>query len=604
MKLKPYRLWAIILFAAFLVPQFVQAKPPPPPLVKWTPRILQQPLQAGQSILVRITAVATLDMYRAVVVPSPSIAPFVKIEPPGIRKSVKKGGKIVRNLRITIPGDFTGVNIEGLVQISAAITPSGPSRVRRGALVLSLPVQSIQIPQPLVSNLVLFSNQDDPNLLSFDLLGTGRVDLRGSKDANGIPLQVESLSVTDSAGESDQFFDSEGRVSQVVAADGSVIDFEWQPDGQVVISAVTGDGAAQANISLDPNSAPLPSMAPAAGLSQQSADPIGDQIVAALTRNRRPRPPLSVVPVPPKPAQKFTASRAEIAFPSAGPTSQIVAQVKQCSLPASGARVVAAISPNGSTVSSSQIAKETGQGTYVASIATQPSKLQDYQGYCTNALGWVRRACQADKGPSGAPGAGKFSAFMLLNGCQLLAGALVEVPLAAAAVQAACRPTFATFQASCIALNDPAGLAPGAYCAGLTKIVDSFIERGANIHVSARKLKAFVSADQTVDVVPSQINFALDLPIDKSIIESLVTSPVDPGDGQGYVATATASCLAGPQTTLEIFVSGTDGYSDTVVCPPAAPVCQIAVPGGASGIQDTIVVRTADFVQRFVSLVF
>ena len=252
MKLKPYRLWAIILFAAFLVPQFVQAKPPPPPLVKWTPRILQQPLQAGQSILVRITAVATLDMYRAVVVPSPSIAPFVKIKPPGIRKSVKKGGKIVRNLRITIPGDFTGVNIEGLVQISPAAIYSKRtiSRSPRSTCVVASSAIHTDIPQPLVSNLVLFSNQDDPNLLSFDLLGTGRVDLRGSKDANGIPLQVESLSVTDSAGKSDQFFNSEGRVSQVVAADGSVIDFEWQPDGQVVISAVTGDGAAQANISL------------------------------------------------------------------------------------------------------------------------------------------------------------------------------------------------------------------------------------------------------------------------------------------------------------------------------------------------------------------
>ena len=139
MKLKLYIVWSVALCLALLVPQFAQASPPPPPIVEWTPRVLQHSLQAGQSILMRITATAPLDLYRAVVVPSLSLAPFIYIEPPGPRKFVRKGGKIIRNIRITMPSNISGANIQGLVRLSAALTSSGPAQIRRGALVISLP---------------------------------------------------------------------------------------------------------------------------------------------------------------------------------------------------------------------------------------------------------------------------------------------------------------------------------------------------------------------------------------------------------------------------------------------------------------------------------
>lgn len=62
--------------------------------------------------------------------------------------------------------------------------------------------------------------------------------------------------------------------------------------------------------------------------------------------------------------------------------------------------------------------------------------------------------------------------------------------------------------------------------------------------------------------------------------------PFDPVECQSYTAFANVICET-DSTVVQMSISGTDGYQDSVVCSGS---CQLAVPGAGAGVVDTITV--------------
>jgi hypothetical protein len=189
---------------------------------------------------------------------------------------------------------------------------------------------------------------------------------------------------------------------------------------------------------------------------------------------------------------------------------------------------------------------------------------------------------------------------MLNGGCILLSGAIAATGVGAPYAPAVLAGCIAVFEATTIAC----GLAKtGPVCAAVSNVINLFDPDGARISVTVSGPK--IPTTEQVREVPGligDVTFDFDLNGSASV-ESFSTSPVDPGPGQGYVASAALTCV-GATSSISLSISGTDGYTDSTSCSAGASTCNLTVPGAAEGVVDTISVIVGGLVLRTIQLVF
>jgi hypothetical protein len=86
----------------------------------------------------------------------------------------------------------------------------------------------------------------------------------------------------------------------------------------------------------------------------------------------------------------------------------------------------------------------------------------------------------------------------------------------------------------------------------------------------------------------------------------VTTVPAHPAPFQDYTVTIQIAC-APPGAVVTISISGTDGYSDSTSCvvdSSGRATCQLAVPGAAAGVVDTVTVQIPGFAPQTIVISF
>ena len=102
----------------------------------------------------------------------------------------------------------------------------------------------------------LFTHPADSRFIEADTEGGGRATYLGDRDAQGLPTRVRKIFSQDAAQRATDKgtwldVDAEGRLTRIIAAEGSSIDLTWSDDTHVLVSAVSADGSTQINTAPD-----------------------------------------------------------------------------------------------------------------------------------------------------------------------------------------------------------------------------------------------------------------------------------------------------------------------------------------------------------------
>jgi len=166
---------------------------------------------------------------------------------------------------------------------------------------------------------------------------------------------------------------------------------------------------------------------------------------------------------------------------------------------------------------------------------------------------------------------------------------------------ASCEALLTTTMEACEPLdNAPDNLSD--ICSPITKLIDSELDEAMTFQATATIPGAgeFSSAAVPTTVGQTSVALSIDGP-QATTLKEFATTPVDPGPGEGYLASASISC-APEDNSLAISMSGSDGYTQSGTCNVADGQgdCEMAVPGGAAGVVDTITVQSSGFTYTIV----
>jgi hypothetical protein len=143
------------------------------------------------------------------------------------------------------------------------------------------------------------------------------------------------------------------------------------------------------------------------------------------------------------------------------------------------------------------------------------------------------------------------------------------------------------------------GLPPGidlasGLCSGIVAVQNFFDPDGSTLTVTATPRNANPqTAQKTIAGNVSEVTFDFEFLASTSVLADFDTFPKEPAPLQGYTGLGTAQCLAAG-ANLSISISGTDGYSDATSCPAGNLACQLAVPGAAANVVDTLTFSASD----------
>lgn len=451
-------------------------------------------------------------------------------------------------------------------------------------------------------HLSAFSNPADPQLVRVVTARGDVLDYFGQKNAAGQATALRSVRVTNAAQQTTNIsLDSQSRLSRIQAFNGTEFKITWVSNTNIVITALSADGAFQVNVPVD--------LVHEGGGSASSSCcgqlPVESDSESQWT-NRTPRGGRAVeLNVTQADSSKSQSSSLDT---TAAGTSLV--NVKRCGTAVDDATVAMTVIPTGNAGGTYTIpGSRTGAGQYSVSIPTQPSPGQEAEDICGNIADVIGVGC--DVLATLPPGAET-------QFCATIGSAISKIPhpaakAAGAAVFAACEGAFFVARLTC----DTIGFSPGEPGDGMPSLLDGFCD-----NISELVDRFFGGEVRLVPVVfvPGKgiINtgsgstapangpfpsFTVD-PGDQVEIVSFTTSPADPAPSQGYVATAVIHC-APPNTRVTISISGTDGYSDSATSTIQGDVnVTLSVPGAAAGVVDTVRVAITNGPSRQVVLVF
>jgi hypothetical protein len=445
----------------------------------------------------------------------------------------------------------------------------------------------------------IYGNPAEPRLYDFTDSSTGQlVTVFGQKDSNGFATGLTALLGQDPSkvgtGQGTWvYFDDEGHVSGVTAADGTALQLSWLSDTSVVISGVTADGVTQANTSVDLSAALT--AAPAAPLATRAGAPHRAWVEDA-SPSVTPREEPLFTPVPPRPWV-------------VQPTSVIIrATVKRCGAAVDSSEIQEVHMTANDTKNTTFPATLQSSGQYAVSIPIGSLTAPDDQTIAKICASLGRIALKSCKSST-------YAQNVKTKLCGKLAAALDASGIAGQGmpISDACNKGFSDLLAHCnlflqatgvaelLDSNNPNAAADAAstfICAMIKEKLDSaLIPSGADLLVTATatlssggsKTSNAVDATAASAIGGTPPLVTIDFGTDAKL-GALTLSPAAPPAGTSYTVSVTVSCGAG--NTFTINVVGTDGYqqSDSYTPTGATQTLNDTVPGGAQGVSDTVIV--------------
>jgi hypothetical protein len=534
---------------------------------------------AGTTKSVEVEFAPNIKLDHIVAVANPGIAKYVTVTP-NQQGPLEVGSRARMTLSVSVPAGTKAGVYDGVVQIR--------DTTKHAVIARPLPV-AVKVTDSMtgVHHVSLFTEAENPLLMSFNLPTNNLLTLFGGKDFNGYSTSLDGYFSTKSDGTVGRMvLDNLGRPTVVDLPNGGTIKFEWQTQTLVLATVVSPDGKTQANVSLT-----IPEQV--TGLPTGTAsDPTGISILNALSG-------------PPRKRQSATAmsstSLAKTPPLSASATdlvnATLTATVTSAGIAEHGASVRANVIPKGLgpdhpgyNVSLGEIGAGVYSTSFVNFTGTQvPSVLNA----CNSIVGTVAKSCKVLK---------PVSAYMVALGCaQLAAGLALVTDGAGLLVLGPCLTTFAEAGTMC---NIPAAIPTGgtdALCQNIENQVQLFDSDGVTIKTIASKDGRSGSDTRSVPGMTSEVKVAIALPAPPCTIQSLTTSPIDPAPFQSYLISVQTTCGSG--TSIRIAMTGSDGYSAQTTCSGAA-MCSLGIPGAEEGIVDTVNVSTSTGETRSTALVF
>ena len=444
------------------------------------------------------------------------------------------------------------------------------------------------------------SNVDDPLLLRADTHSGERIEFYGARDADGLAQSLDLLRIEYPDKDPLRIrFDDSGRPVRFRTSDGFVFTMTWISDTQILIAGSTPDGSQQVNVSVDLTNT-------AARLAQVSTESIAQTSSPLPSRNSAARIPLTLPEISELSracvqSPNFAAAAVPLAATASG-ADAVSVTVQQCAAPLDTADVeIFAYVERNADASLLVPATLSGPGTYTALVPTQASTdVPLVSPICDSLIPLIGNTCE---------GLGLLDPIQATNACVLMSGALAVTPAAGLAPQflVACESALLAGIATCETVGySPV---PGAPSIG-EKVCTDLVERLERQVTGDVTLTAFVQANglattdaKTASATGPYPDFAFNLGGEPEI-EFLITSPVDPAPGQGYVAEASLLCVP-PSTDVTMSIVGTDGYADSSLCTlSGSGICLLYVPGAEEGVVDTVTVEVDGGPSRTTYLVF
>jgi len=454
----------------------------------------------------------------------------------------------------------------------------------------------------LPTGLTLYTNPGDPLILSNVSPSGEGIEVFGDRDADGIPTKLTSARYQspDQVGTEDAtwfMFDDSGRITALVGADGTVIEFEWTSSSVAVLSAVTGDGEQQVNTQVDfadpPDATARRRHADSASAEEPGVDRIGLPTQLEVIHH-------DPLPLP------FAAAK-----PNAFAVSDRCAvrvQLRACDFPVENTAnvgvVYVTVARAGNVFKETYAASRTGNpGEFVACLPV----INQGPGVAATAM------CNAIVGISGvscdildfvpATASDELLCTILAGAADLATfGPTGEGP----ALFGGCEAFVKGLRLFCATIGDvpgppgppsPLDLAEEAtsFCETIGQELDrSSPTSDAQFVIEAvasgsGKFKA-TSGPQTVNANGPFPDLTVDFGGSFSI-DSFTINPSAPAPGQSYVVRVRFSCVAGQKVTIS--VTGTDGFTSSTSknLTGINTTMSLTVPGGADTVMDTIKVQ-------------
>ncbi|SFD63586.1 hypothetical protein SAMN05518672_102723 [Chitinophaga sp. CF118] len=403
----------------------------------------------------------------------------------------------------------------------------------------------------------VMSNGRDPLIVAYSK-GADSIDFFGNRDANGVPLIINTIVVRTNNDTTKVLIDDLGRPTNIFASNGIQFQFNWLEEQIAAVTVISKDGQQQINTVADFSKAPSGRL------------PVN-------TKNRRAGKRSSIQFIPHN-------NRLGNSTAGAKDASDVQVNLSACGLPTDGNVTVYLKSKSGNNLGYFP-AYSTEKGKYIAQVPTNKAPSFNPAEACEKIAGVMGKACYVTKVP-GLP--------LQLCAYLTIAVALTEVgaPFAPAVFEA-CASATTALALYCSTLG--AGPAPGAPSIATVLCESSFLNR---------EFKEEIYLYAGVTALPSDVYSPWQLvagegpfPIlslglsSTTTIRSLTLSPASPATGEAYVAKADIYCLkTGATVTLSII--GTDEYTDsettTITDAQKDGIFTLNVPGAETGIQDEV----------------
>lgn len=427
----------------------------------------------------------------------------------------------------------------------------------------------------------------------------------GSKDEDGNPVDLESISMENSNGDIIDFlFEGKDMPTLISSSNGVKFYLEWLSDTYATLTAIEPSTGFQVNTYIDLNETP-----------EMTAAKSRSCVTDVQARTEAPRLEVTPIELPAETQSKSSratgSTRAEI---SSG-TIPVNLSLKNCEWPDDATCYVEVVGIDGKTLTKCK-GNRVSQGKYVAHIpksfyqeTVDQRKIAEG---CDKIADFMGKVCFLNNG---------VNLLTKLQICQTITLAIISstggsATLAAGIFDVTCSSASVMLEAYCNTLGaGPMDPAAPTVANGLCQLIKDY----ANKYASKVKLLPYVYAipyniygqPQTVDLSNGYIP---DMEISwggEPNIASFKLTPSAPQQGQDYVGSAELRCMP-KGTNIYMIIIGTDGYvgeqSYTISDSGRNFTANLYVPGAASGVRDqckiTVTLPDGKVLTKEASLVF
>lgn len=434
--------------------------------------------------------------------------------------------------------------------------------------------------QEISSSFLVGTNISDPLFLTHNGETGEKIEVYGTRDSEGNPLDINSISVYDQSGlETIFIIDSEGRPEKIFAANGTQFELDWVSNFEIGLTVFLNDGENQINTSIN--------------LIEEE----NSQVIKSATNPMVRNGTLSL---------KIKEEVPEAIYKN---HEKLQVLVTKCNEPINNRSPFV-------TIQSTSVGNYNrkfpltlmGNGTYSLNVPSNIAGTIEISKICSSLASKLDKVCTVTQLGAGGTALGTAMCGQLALAANLL------TPVTAATVFAACESITAALSIYCATFGgSPAPGAPSVaekICASEAinyTYTEDILIKALVVSLPNNIYSPTVYEGSQEGPFP---NFTIDLG-SMPEIQGLVVQPSLPGAGQDYKATARLSCLPA-NSMVTIQVTGTDGFEDSITRIITSVAINedlvLTVPGAETGVKDiievTVVLPLGNVIKRTASLVF